>query len=240
MKLPKCALNWRNDSTGTGVSSGPRSAMPMNAATSVRRTIGGTRDASLRSINTAGFMASMALSGSSGRRRLELEHQAFVHDLHAFDRDLVARCLEGGTFDLVDPAVFEVPAHDVLVRLVHEHDAAAVALVRAAGDARVPLPQGVVPRGASFEHHGSELAQARKLAHVVDWVGTFAIIDGVAVAGQAANLAERGHPEADELDAEIKSAKRIDAFVGRHIVLAVSLVCYLSASAVHNPMRMMT
>jgi len=50
MKAPKWALNWRTDSIGTGVSGGPRSAMPTNAVTSVRSTTGGTRDASTRSM----------------------------------------------------------------------------------------------------------------------------------------------------------------------------------------------
>ena len=39
VKLPKCAWNWRHDSMGTGVSSGPRVAMPTNPATSVRKAV---------------------------------------------------------------------------------------------------------------------------------------------------------------------------------------------------------
>jgi hypothetical protein len=50
MNEPKCDWNWRNDSTGIGVSTGPRAARPAKPATSVRRGRGSVAVASCHSM----------------------------------------------------------------------------------------------------------------------------------------------------------------------------------------------
>ena len=121
---PNQDANWRHDCTGTGRSSGPRSAMPTNAG-----DVGAQRG----HLRAAGVGA-LVVDARGAQVRQHVTRTSSVMSSTtsstALHRHLVAGGVERRALDLVGPGALEVPAQDVVALLVHE-DHAAVAAVGA-------------------------------------------------------------------------------------------------------------
>src|SRR5437879_5944956 len=89
---------------------------------------------------------------TDGWARSSDDPQAFVHDLDALDRHVVALCVQGGAFVFADPALFEVPFDDALSQLVAEHNAAVAAIGDPVDDVEPPQPERPAGRKSAFEH----------------------------------------------------------------------------------------
>src|SRR5450759_2286046 len=183
MKLPKTDWNCCQERRRSGACTGPRSAMPMNAAMSVRVA----ETVSIERSTTSKYTPGVTYSGIARLNQLHPLHA----DLDGFDSNVVAGGVKHWAFPLADPALYEAPAHHFLALLIQQDDGTVAAYPGIAVQYfLVPVPQGCVLSDPTLERDIGELAHAGEFARMQGLLGAFAIFHRIGGETQPAALAE--------------------------------------------------